>query len=92
MKRKNESKAKRSINALLSALILKDFTSLTNEEIDKSTRCIYVADENLLVFGTDGVLQKEIAMDTKPETVTLGGKNKNVLFITASDSVYAIEL
>ena len=60
--------------------------------IDKKNGVMYVPEGDLLVFGMDGGFRKRIHMDKRPTTVTVGGKDQDVLFVTAIDSVYAMKL
>ena len=53
---------------------------------------MYVPEGDLLVFGMDGKFLKKIHMDKRPTTVTVGGRDRDILFVTAIDSVYAMKL
>lgn len=60
--------------------------------LDRERNCMIVPEGDLLFFSLDGTLQKKIRMDKRPTTVAIGGKDKDVLFVTAVDTVYAMKL
>ncbi|MBQ6549952.1 MAG: SMP-30/gluconolactonase/LRE family protein [Lachnospiraceae bacterium] len=60
--------------------------------IDEKRNVMVVPEGDLLFFGMDGKLQKKLRMEKRPVTVAIGGKDGDVLFVTAEDSVYAMKL
>ena len=55
----------------------------------KHNELIYVGDDNVKVYN-DFKYEREIEMPVRPLTFDFGGNNKNTLFITTRDAVYAI--
>lgn len=53
---------------------------------------IYVADGQISVYDTEGTLERRIFLPARPSTMAVGGKDGNVLFITAKDRIYAVRL
>ena len=57
--------------------------------VKKHNELIYVGDDNVKVYN-DFKYEREIEMPVRPLTFDFGGNNKNTLFITTRDAVYAI--
>ena len=53
---------------------------------------IYFASRRIAVYSPEGELIQEIAVPESPTNVTFGGKNRDVLFITAWTSVYTLKM
>ncbi|MBN2412508.1 SMP-30/gluconolactonase/LRE family protein [candidate division KSB1 bacterium] len=53
---------------------------------------VYLTNKAVSVFAADGVKIGEIAAPERPANVCFGGKNKDILFITARTSLYAIKM
>ena len=53
---------------------------------------IYVADGHLSVYDTNGQQIKRIHMPVRPSTMAVGGRNRDILFVTAKDRIYGIRL
>lgn len=52
---------------------------------------IYLTMGKVWVYSPDGMLIEEIEIPESPSNICFGGKNKNVLFITARTSVYTLK-
>jgi len=52
---------------------------------------VYLTSGKVWVYNPEGELIKEIEVPEKPSNVCLGGKNRDVLFITARTSVYTLK-
>ncbi|MBR6321413.1 MAG: SMP-30/gluconolactonase/LRE family protein, partial [Lachnospiraceae bacterium] len=59
---------------------------------DEKSGKIYAGEGNILVFDEKGELVDTLRMPKRAGTMAIGGANKDVLFVTAIDSVYAIRL
>jgi gluconolactonase len=53
---------------------------------------IYLTTRKVLVYSPKGELIKEIDVPEQPANVTFGGKNRDILFITARTSVYTLKM
>lgn len=53
---------------------------------------LYVAANNLVIYSPDGRMLQTIPIPERPSNCAFGGAGRNVLFVTARTSVYAIEL
>ncbi len=53
---------------------------------------VYLTNKAVSVFAPDGVKIGEIAAPERPANVCFGGKDKDILFITARTSLYAIKM
>lgn len=53
---------------------------------------IYLTTRKVLVYSPEGELIKEIDVPEQPANVTFGGKNRDILFITARTSVYTLKM
>ena len=53
---------------------------------------IYLALRRVQVYSPDGKLIKEISVPETPSNLCFGGKNRNILFITARKGVYTLEM
>lgn len=53
---------------------------------------IYLTSRRVLVYSPEGELMHEIVVPGSPTNVTFGGKNRDVLFITAWTSVYTLKM
>ena len=53
---------------------------------------VYLTSRRVLVYSPAGELIQEIEVPESPTNVTFGGKNRDVLFITAWTSVYTIKM
>jgi len=53
---------------------------------------IYLTSRRVLVYSPEGELIQEISVPESPTNVAFGGKNRDVLFITAWTSVYTIKM
>jgi sugar lactone lactonase YvrE len=51
---------------------------------------IYVTDGQLLRYNAQGEYLEEITLPHRPSAVVIGGLNRDVLFVTARNAVYAI--
>lgn len=53
---------------------------------------IYLTSGKVWVYSPEGELIEEIEVPESPSNVCFGGKNRNILFITARTSVYTLEM
>lgn len=53
---------------------------------------LYVLDGQIRIYNEEGSMIRQIEVPERPSTIAFGGKDGNILFITARSSVYAIEL
>jgi hypothetical protein len=53
---------------------------------------LYVLDSQIRIYNEEGSMIRQIDVPERPSTIAFGGKDGNILFITARSSVYAIEL
>jgi sugar lactone lactonase YvrE len=53
---------------------------------------VYVADGNIYVFNQSGEQVKYLEIPERPVTITIGGKNKDLLFVTTSDRLFSLDL
>ncbi len=53
---------------------------------------IYLALRRVQVYSPEGKLIKEISVPETPSNLCFGGKNRNILFITARKGVYTLEM
>ncbi len=60
--------------------------------VDEKNGRVYIAEGDILVYDTDGTFLKRITLEKRPTTVTVGGPERNILFVTAVDSVYAVRI
>jgi len=60
--------------------------------IKEESNRLYVCDGRIRVFSETGTFLKEIVVPERPSTIAFGGKEGKTLFITARNSIYAIEL
>ena len=60
--------------------------------IKEESNRLYVCDGQIRIFSETGTLLKEIVVPERPSTIAFGGKEGKTLFITARNSIYAIEL
>ena len=60
--------------------------------VDRKNGRVFVAEGDLLILDMDGKITRRIRMDKRPTTVTIGGKDGDILFITAVDTVYAMKI
>ena len=53
---------------------------------------VYVADGEIFVYDKYGKEQRRIQMEERPISLAIGGKQKNMLFVTTSSSFYEINI
>ena len=53
---------------------------------------VYVADGEIFVYDKYGKEQRRIQMEERPISLAIGGKQKNMLFVTTSSSFYGINI
>ena len=53
---------------------------------------LYIADGEIFVYDKSGKLLKRIHLEERPISITIGGKDNNILFVTTSNSLYGIQL
>lgn len=53
---------------------------------------LYIADGFIYVYDKDGEEINRIMVDERPISLTIGGKDKNILFITTSTSLYNMRI
>ncbi len=53
---------------------------------------LYLAEGQIFVLDREGKELKRITLDERPLSMTFGGKNKDELFVTTSESLYRIRL
>lgn len=53
---------------------------------------LYVADGEIFVFGKDGKEKKRIRVEERPISLAIGGKQKSILFVTTTRSLYGIRI
>lgn len=53
---------------------------------------IYLTMDKVWVYSPEGTLIQQIEVPEKPSNVCFGGKNKDILFITARTSVYTLQM
>ena len=53
---------------------------------------VYLTSGKVWVYSPEGELLEEIEVPENPSNVCFGGKNRNILFITARTSVYTLEM
>jgi sugar lactone lactonase YvrE len=53
---------------------------------------LYIADGEIFVYEKSGKLLKRIQLEERPLSITVGGKDFNILFATTSTSLYGIQL
>ena len=53
---------------------------------------LYIADGEIFVYAPSGKLIKRIGLEERPISITIGGKDFNILFATTSKSLYGIQL
>lgn len=52
---------------------------------------LYVADGNILIFNPEGNPAGTIEVPERPSTLTFGGKNRDILFITGRSGLYGVK-
>ena len=60
--------------------------------VSEETGRVYVAEGHILVYDTDGNYLETIRTPKRAGTLAIGGKDKDVLFVTSEDSVYALKI
>ena len=53
---------------------------------------LYVADGEIFVYGKDGKEKKRIRVEERPISLAIGGKQKSILFVTTTRSLYGIRI
>ncbi len=53
---------------------------------------LYIADGEIYVYGKDGKEKKRIRIEERPISLAIGGKQKNILFVTTTRSLFAIRI
>jgi sugar lactone lactonase YvrE len=53
---------------------------------------LYIADGEIFVYDKSGKEVKRIRLEERPISLTIGGRNLNILFATTSKSLYSINL
>lgn len=53
---------------------------------------LYIADGHIYVYNKDGKEVKRFTLEERPISLTIGGKDKNTLFVTTTQSLYSIRL
>jgi hypothetical protein len=53
---------------------------------------LYIADGQIYVYDKSGQAVKRIVLDERPISLAIGGKDKNILFITTTKSLYGVNL
>ena len=53
---------------------------------------LYIADGEIFVYDKSGKPIKRIRLEERPVSITVGGKDFNILFATTSKSLYGIQL
>lgn len=75
---------------------LSDKTLFVNQGADGMTidnkGNIYLASRGVTVYSPEGKLIKQISVPETTSNICFGGKNRNILFITAQKSVYTLEM
>lgn len=53
---------------------------------------VYVADGYIYVYNKNAELINKIVMKERPQTLAIGGKDKDILFITTSNSIWGMKI
>lgn len=53
---------------------------------------VYLTFDKVWIYNPEGKLIKEIAVPERPSNVCFGGKNRDILFITARTSIYTVKM
>ena len=53
---------------------------------------LYVADGDVVIYDRNGTLTRRVHMEDRPISLAIGGKDRNLLFITTSRGVYAARI
>jgi hypothetical protein len=53
---------------------------------------VYIADGHIYVYDKNGKLKNEIRVPKRPSSITFGGTNNDILFITARSGFYAVKI
>ena len=53
---------------------------------------VYIADGDVAIFDKDGKALRRIHMEDRPISLAIGGKAKDILFITTSRGLYAARI
>jgi outer membrane protein assembly factor BamB len=53
---------------------------------------VYIADGHIYVYDKEGTLKNEIRVPERPSSITFGGANNDILFITARSGFYAVKI
>lgn len=53
---------------------------------------VYIADGEIFVYDKSGKEQRRIQVEERPISITIGGAQKEVLFVTTSRSIYGIRI
>ena len=51
-----------------------------------------MADGEIFVYGKDGKEKKRIRVEERPISLAIGGKQKSILFVTTTRSLYGIRI
>jgi sugar lactone lactonase YvrE len=57
-----------------------------------ANRNLYIADGQIFVYDQNNTEMRRISMEERPICMTLGGKGRDILFVTTSSSLYRIRI
>ena len=60
--------------------------------VSEETGRVYVAEGHILVYDLNGEYIETIRTPKRAGTLAIGGKNQEILYVTAEDSVYALKI
>ena len=53
---------------------------------------IYIADGEIFVYDKSGKEQRRIQVEERPISLAIGGRQKDILFVTTTRSIYGIRI
>ena len=60
--------------------------------VSEETGRVYVAEGHILVYDLNGEYIETIRTPKRAGTLAIDGKNQEILYVTAEDSVYALKI
>ena len=53
---------------------------------------VYIADGEIFVYDKSGKEQRRIQVEERPISLAIGGRQKDILFVTTSRSIYGVKI